>query len=177
MNRRARATAVRARTVLSIPCAAAELAAAQGIDKTVRARAAVARARRFMEDLRWSEARRLVEEAIAFAPYDPVTVSAAGDIALRQQSFDSAVALYDQAGREGDAEAAAKSRGLADALRAESALAGGDAASIVEAAAFWTRTGTPGRALDLLERASAARPGEAAFAGPLAELRRFYGLD
>lgn len=157
--------------------AAAELAAAKGIDKTVRARAAIARAQRRMEDLRWSEARALVEEAIVFAPYDPLVVSTAGDIALRRQDYGVAVALYDQAGREGDAQAAAKARALDAALRTEASLAGGDASSIVAAASFWTETGTPGRALDLLERATAAHPGDPALAGPLAELRRFYGLD
>ena len=164
-------------TIARGTAAAAELAAANGIDKTVRAHAAVARARRRMEDLRWADALRLVDEALVFAPYDPLAVSAAGDVALRRQEFGAAVSLYDQAGREGDAEAAARSRALAQTLRTEAALATSDAASIVSAAAFGTQTGTPGRALDLLERASAARPGEPAFQEPLAELRRFYGVN
>jgi tetratricopeptide (TPR) repeat protein len=156
---------------------ASELAAAKSIDKTVRARTAVARARDRMDDLRWNEARALIEEAIVFAPYDPVVVAAAGDIALRRQDYDGAIGLYAQAGREGDAASAAKAQALTTSLATESALDRAEPDAIVAAARFWAESGTPGRALALLERASARFPSSPAIADPLAALRHLYGLD
>jgi len=156
---------------------AQELAAAKSIDKIVRARTATARARDRMDALRWGEAQALVNEALAFGPYDVPSVVAAADLAMVRQDFEGAYALYSQAGRAGDAAAGAKG----EALRAASITeAGFDTAApdaIVAAARFWGQVGTPGRALTLLERGAARHPGDAAIAQHLAEIRRFYGLD
>jgi tetratricopeptide (TPR) repeat protein len=157
--------------------AARELAAAKGIDKLVRARTAVARARDRMEALRWGDAQMLVEEALVFAPYDPVVVAAAGDLALARQDFPAAIALYVQAGHNGDAAAGAKAAAVRQALETEASLDAAGPGAIAEAATVWSATGMPGRSMAVLERGAELHPGDAAIAARLRDVRRFYGLD
>jgi tetratricopeptide (TPR) repeat protein len=156
---------------------AEELAAAKSLDKYVRARSLTLRARDRMDALRWEDAYRLLSDAMAFAPDDPVVLAAAGDWMSRVGRFDMATGFYRQAGKLGDARSEAKGTALGAALQT---AAEGDAASpqaIVAAAEFWAGDGVPGRALDILEHAAAVHPHDASIASHLADVRRFYGLD
>jgi tetratricopeptide (TPR) repeat protein len=156
---------------------AEDLAAAKSIDKTVRARTLTVRARARMDTLRWGEAYALVQEALAFAPYDPVVAATGGDLAVRLGAYERALGFYEQAGHLGDASAAAKRDALREALATEASLDDADPRAIVAAAVYWAGDGAPGRALDILERAAARHPADAAIASRLAEVRRFFGVD
>jgi hypothetical protein len=119
----------------------------------------------------------LVEEALVFAPYDPVVVAAAGDLALARQDFPAAIALYVQAGHNGDAAAGAKAAAVRQALETEASLDAAGPGAIAEAATVWSATGMPGRSMAVLERGAELHPGDAAIAARLRDVRRFYGLD
>jgi TPR repeat protein len=96
---------------------------------------------------------------------------------MRLGDYEDAVGLYRRAAERGDARAGAEGEGLAAALAVEASLPEADSAAIVRAAGYWAGNGAPGKALDLLERATARHPGDPRFAGPVGELRRFFGLD
>jgi hypothetical protein len=81
------------------------------------------------------------------------------------------------AGAKGDPSADSAASALASALSIEESSAAAPPGAILQAAAFWTQAGSPGRALDLIEHAMAARADEPELASRLAEIRRFYGLD
>lgn len=157
--------------------AAGELAAARSVDKLLRARSAVVRARLMMDNLRWAEAHALIQEALAFQPYDPIVASAAGELLARVGEFGTALPFFDQAGHEGDEASAAKAASLKAAMAADQDAAGAPPDAIVAAAAFFSEIGMPGKSLDLLERAAATRPGDAEIARSLAGARRFFGLE
>jgi tetratricopeptide (TPR) repeat protein len=151
--------------------------AAKGLAPPQQAQAALERGRAFMDALRWKEAGAEIDDALTLAPDDPDALHAAGDLATRLGAYEQASRLFGEAGARGDGRAAAQGAALADALIVEASLATATPEAIVRAAAFWAGDGCPGRALDLLERASARLPGERAIEAPLGELRRFYGLD
>jgi tetratricopeptide (TPR) repeat protein len=151
--------------------------AAKGLAAKQQVQAAVERGRAFMDALRWKEAGVEIDEALTLAPGDPSALRAAGDLATRLGEYDRATRLYEAAGALGDNRAAAQGAALVDALGVEASLATAAPLAIVRAAAYWAGEGSPGRALDLLERASVTLPGEREIEAPLGELRRFYGLD
>lgn len=157
--------------------AAEELAAAKGIDKIVRARTATVRARDRMDGLRWGDAFALVNEALAFAPFDAPVLATAGDLAIRLGAYDKALGFLEAAGRAGDARAGAKGEALRGALATEASLETSGPGAIVAAASFWAADGAPGRALDLLERGALRFPSDPQIAARLREARRFFGLD
>jgi tetratricopeptide (TPR) repeat protein len=151
--------------------------AAKGLAAREQAQAAIERGRAFMDALRWKEAGAEIDDALTLAPDDPDALHAAGDLATRLGAYDRASRLLGAAGARGDKRAAAQGAALADALTVEASLATATPAAIVRAAAFWAGDGSPGRALDILERADATLPGEREIEAPLGELRHFYGLD
>jgi tetratricopeptide (TPR) repeat protein len=153
-----------------------ELAAAQGLDKGVRARTLTLRARDRMAGLRWQEAYALLNDALAFGPDDPVVLAAAGDWMVRTGQYAAALGYYRHAGTFGDEDARAKGEALRRALDAELAGEGALPADVMAAAEFWAGDGAPGRALSILEGAARTHPGDALLASRLADVRDFYGL-
>jgi hypothetical protein len=154
---------------------AGESAQARSVDKLVRGRLAGARARALMEQLRWGEAYAAVDEAMTFAPDDPVVLVTAGDFMLAAGRNDDAVALYGAAGGRGDARATGQAASLREAIEVEADPGSHDAAASVRAASVFAGDGMPGRALALLRKAAPLFPADPALASHLAELERFFG--
>ena len=157
--------------------AAEQRAAARSLDKHVRARLAAARARDFMDELRWGDAYREIDEALVFDPADPEVLATAGDFMLHVGRNEDAANLYGSAGGRGDSVARAKGEALRAALAAESWTEAPDPRSYGRAARFFAGEGMPGRALALLRKASERFPADAEISRLLADVSRFYGLE
>jgi tetratricopeptide (TPR) repeat protein len=155
--------------------AAAESAQTRTVDKLVRGRLAADRARAFIEQLRWGEAYAAVDEAMTFAPDDPVALVTAGDFMLFAGRSDDAVALFVAAGGRGDASATRKAQALRKAIEVEAHPERMDAAAAVQAASLFAGEGMPGRALAVLRKAAPLFPADVALAERLAEVERFFG--
>jgi len=150
---------------------------ARGLAAAEARPAPLARARADMDALRWDDARNELDRASMQAPGSPAGLELAGELASRLGRFDEAILLYRRAGDAGSGRAAARGAALSHALAVEGSLTTATSREIVQAAAFWAGDGAPGRALDLLERASARFGGDPEIASHVADLRRFYGLD
>ncbi len=137
----------------------------------------VADARPLMEALRWGEAKAVLDDALTANPDDPAALMAAGELHLRLGAYDDAIDFYRRAAERGDPRAAEQAAGLAEAVAVEASLANANPETIVRAAGFWAGNGAPGRALSIMEAASAQHAGDPELAGRVVELRRFYGLD
>jgi tetratricopeptide (TPR) repeat protein len=155
--------------------AAGDGAQSKSVDKLVRGRLAGARARAFMEQLRWGEAWAAVDEAMTFAPDDAVVLVTAGDFMLAAGRGDDAVGLYGAAGGRGDSRAEGRAASLREAIEVEADPGSRDAAAAVRAASLFAGEGMPGRALALLRKASPRFPADAALASHLADVERFFG--
>jgi tetratricopeptide (TPR) repeat protein len=130
-----------------------------------------------MEALRWGEAKAVLDNALTAAPDDPAVLMAAGELHLRLGAYDDAIAFYRHAAERGDPRAAAQAVSLAEAVAVEASLANATPETNARAAGFWAGNGAPGRALSIMEAASAQHPGDQELAGRVVELWRFYGLD
>ena len=131
----------------------------------------LARARAFMDDLRWEEARALLD------PENAAALQARGEIEARMGDYAAAVASYRASAERGNPAAMERADALSSALGVESSLTTAAPNAILWTASFWAGEGAPGKALALLEQASTRFPDEPAIASRIRDLRRFYGLD
>jgi tetratricopeptide (TPR) repeat protein len=146
-------------------------------ERTPAASDALARARARMDALLWDQARADIDAALASSPNDPAALRTAGELSVRLGHYEQAGRLYAAAAAKGDGLAGATGAALAEALAVEASLATAGPRAVVAAASFWAGSGSPGRALDILERAAATRPAETEITARLIDVRRFYGLD
>jgi len=157
--------------------AAEESISAHGVDRYVRARVAIARARALMDQLRWVEAYAAIETATRFDDQDPLVLRTLGDWLLHTGRSEEAAVAFGEAGGRGDPGASVIANALRPAVDAEAHAETAGAGAIASAATFFASQGMPGRALALLERTAPRLTGNAEIARRLADLRSFYGLD
>ncbi len=129
-----------------------------------------------MEILDWNGALEAADAAHRLAPADPRLAYVLGEAFQRLGRWDEARTLFERAGAGGVREAAPK----LELLRRMHEVGGDPPPSeprpYLELAELYTRDGTPGRALALLESVADRFPGSLELKLRLAVLELFYGL-